>query len=209
MSAISVRCPLCGNENLFPEQFAGRTLACAHCGEELTIPQKSSPDGLSPPKPSPTPALPPPNPSRKGLLARTREFTCRRVGQAIGLILGIYGGVTAGLWFAFQQGWAGGILSIATAPIGGIIGLMIGQAFGRRVGGWIGGRRYGWFGLLVGLCGGLAMWAWDRENGWAEVTTAALDPLDWGRLATVMAFSALVLGISVGVAERTFGRSDR
>ncbi|WP_166823638.1 hypothetical protein [Thalassoroseus pseudoceratinae] len=209
MSAISIRCPLCGNENLFPEQFAGRTLACAHCGEELTLPEDSVPTTTTPTQPQTSPPLTVPNSTRKGFLSRVREFTCRRVGQAIGLILGIYGGVTAGLWFAFQQGWAGGILSIATAPIGGLIGLMVGQAFGRRMGGWIGGRRYGWFGLLVGLCGGLAMWAWDRENGWSEITTAALDPLDWGRLATVMAFSALILGVSVAVAERLFGRSAK
>lgn len=207
MSAISVRCPLCGNENLFPEQFAGRELACAHCGEELTIPSQLNADEPVPLKPTPaTPQLPS-NGRKKGMLSRVREFTCRRVGQAIGLILGIYGGVTVGLWFAFQQGWAGGILSIATAPIGGLLGLMIGQAFGRRVGGWIGGRRYGWFGMLVGLCAGLGMWAWDRENGWAEITTAALDPLDWGRLATVMAISALILGLTVAIAERFFGQS--
>jgi hypothetical protein len=211
---VSVDCPMCGHENLFPDQYAGQMLACAHCGESLHVPEATAEptpvDGGNPfaepaptpvKKPAPTPKVPKAS-AAKTWPARLRGQTCRSSGAICGALLGLYVGVEAGIWLAFRVGVLGYLLSLLTAPVGAIAGVVLGWKVGGILGRWIGDARFGVLGLLIGAAAGITLWMLGHEIPLPRLTTASLELSAWGRLAAVVALCGLSLGLGVAATER-------
>ncbi len=125
MSALAIRCPLCGSDNLFPAKYAGRTLSCSHCGESLPVVSAEDPQV---PTSAQTPATPQvvaeTTPRATGMRRLTKAF-CHGLCILCFLVIGLVGGGWAGIALASQAAIGGSVLAVITCPIGAFIGLWL------------------------------------------------------------------------------------
>src|SRR5687768_16015202 len=101
MKSLAVRCQLCGNDNLFPLKYAGRTLSCSHCGESLSVVSNGETQPLTA-----APISADGSPRETGLRRLTKAISFMLAMLCV-LALGVIGGGWAGIWLALQAGFVG------------------------------------------------------------------------------------------------------
>jgi hypothetical protein len=196
MKSLAIRCRLCGNDNLFPLKYAGRTLSCSHCGESLPVSRSEA---------SPVLAMSATRPSETHL----RETGLRRLTKAICfglcmlcfLVLGGLGGGWAGLQLAFRLGFLGYILSWVTCPAGGLIGLWLTRWLGQGIARLMSSYRLTFPGLLLGMAGGVLYWSQTQASPQAKLMTGQLAVEEWLTLSLVGTTAGLLAGLLAMIVD--------
>ena len=189
MKSLAICCRLCGNDNLFPVKYAGRTLSCSHCGEPLPV---VASDG------SPVVAA----------LAPTagdapRETGLRRLTKAISfglcmvclLILGAIAGGWAGLSMALKFGFLAHVVSWFTCPAGGVFGLWLSRWLGQGVARLVSSYRLSFPGLILGMAGGALYWSQTADSPYARLMAGEIG---WGE-GLSLSLAVAVCGLAVAL----------
>ncbi len=190
MQPLSIRCPLCGNENLFPPQYAGRTLSCAHCGERLPVAAPGQGTVALPAGSTQTQS-----PARETGLRRLMRAICSGFCLVCCLVLGAAGGGWAGIELAFRVGVLGYLIALVTCPAGGLLGLWAGRWLGRGLGRFLGSYRLSLPGMFAGFGGGLLYWGHTVESSYSRFLATELAWNEWLLLSVALACGGLVAAV--------------
>lgn len=201
MKSLAIRCPLCGNDNIFPKKYAGRTLSCSHCGESLPV--ESS-------------AASPMRGDATGRDSAVRETGLRRLNRAIChglcllcfLVVGLIGGGWAGIELAEHSAHLNGLVALATCPLGAIVGFFLFRWIGQGIGRLMSSYRLTFPGVLLGMTAGLALWGLSAESGYSRFATANLVWQEWIALSLFAAVGGLALGLFAMIVDAFVGFTD-
>ncbi len=198
MQPLSIRCPVCGNENLFPPQYAGRTLSCSHCGEPLPVSgDKSGPAAQAV-------STKPETSQRETGLRRLMRFLCHGLCIVCCLVLGAAGGGWAGIELAFRLGVLGYVIALVTCPAGGFLGLWVGRWLGRGMGRFLGSYRLSLPGMLLGFGGGLLYWGQSVESPYSRFWATELAWNEWLLLSVSLAVAGLAAAFLAMLVDALF-----
>lgn len=196
MESLVIRCRLCGNDNLFPVKYAGRTLSCSHCGESLPVATSDA-----------APVVAVQSPAAQD--AHGRETGLRRLTKALSfglcmlclLILGAIGGGWAGLLLAARFGFLAFVVSLFTCPAGGFFGLWLARWLGQGLARLMSSYRLTLPGLLLGIGGGILYASQSVESPHSRLMTGQLGWEDGLILSLAVAIGGLLAGLLAMIAD--------
>lgn len=198
MKSLAICCPLCGNDNIFPTKYAGRTLSCSHCGESLPVTSADTAPVLT----NPTPVSQDSAPRETGL-RRLNRAVCHGLCLICFLVVGVIGGGWGGVELAQHSAHLNGLVALATCPIGAIVGFFLSRWIGQGIGRLMSSYRLTFPGLLLGMTGGLGFWGLSAEDPYTRLMAANLAWNEWVVLSLVVAVGGLVLGL-IGMVVDAF-----
>jgi hypothetical protein len=195
MESFVIRCRLCGNDNLFPVKYAGRTLSCSHCGEAAPVASDASPV-IAVPATASTETQP-------------RETGLRRLTKALSfglamlclLILGALGGGWAGLTMAPKFGFFEKLVAWFTCPAGGVFGLWLSRWLGQGLARLISSYRLAFPGLIFGMGGGVLYWTQHVESAPSRLMAGQLGWSEGLMLSLAVALGGLLIGLFAMIVD--------
>ncbi len=190
MKSLAICCRLCGNDNLFPVKYAGRTLSCSHCGEPLPIADADGTPVVAVASPATTDS-----PPRETGLRRLTKAVSFGLALACLLILGAIGGGWAGLMLAVKFGFLATLVSWFTCPAGGVCGLWLSRWLGQGVARLVSSYRLAFPGLVLGMAGGFLYWSQTTETAPTRLTAAQIGWSEGIGLAMAIALGGLLLAL--------------
>ncbi len=196
MKSLVIRCRLCGNDNLFPVKYAGRTLSCAHCGDSLPV---SAADG-SPILAEAVPARSE-NPARETGLRRLARAICFGLCMICFLVLGAIGGGWVGLQLALKFGLLAYVILVVTCPVGGLIGLWLAKWLGQGIARFMSSYRLTFPGLLLGMGSGSLYWGQTMKIPEARLLAGQLAWNEWMQLSLSVAVAGLLCGLIAMIVD--------
>lgn len=189
MKSLAIRCPLCGNDNIFPTKYAGQTLSCSHCGESLPVKTSDAVPMLA----DASPASHDSARSETGL-RRLNRAICHGLCLLSFLIVGVIGGGWGGVELAQHSAHLNGLVALATCPIGAFVGFFLSRWIGQGVGRLMSSYRLTFPGLLLGMTGGLVVWGLSAESPYSRLSEARLAWDEWITLSLFVAVGGLIVG---------------
>jgi hypothetical protein len=190
MKSLVARCRLCGNDNLFPVKYAGRTLSCSHCGESLPVSAADAAPVVA--VTAPVGAEPA---SRETGLRRLMKALCFALCLLCFVFLGAIGGAWGGLLLAVKFGLIAYVLVFITCPVGGLIGLFLTKWLGQGIARLMSSYRLTFPGLLLGMGGGVFYWTQKFQASPDRLLAGQLVWDEWLLLSVAAAIGGLLLGL--------------
>lgn len=188
MGSVTIRCQMCGQDNMFPQKYAGMTLACAHCGDALAVPVAVGSSRITRTVPF--------------LVRGPTWLVCWFAGLAAGMIGGVFGAIYGTFHLIGNFGF---VFVLLTTPLGALVGAILGLRVGGMVGRTAASRFLGVAGVVLGLGVGVALNLEHDPEIWARMNEGRMALIQWAHVSLKMSLPTLACGLLAAWVDSALG----